>query len=46
MKAPKLPAERASSDPRRAMNFTAKGTPRLSASTGQAVRPPPKPTKK
>ena len=41
----KPPAERATSDPRRSLNFTAKGTPRLSASSGKAVRePPPKPT--
>ena len=42
----KPPEERATSDPRRNLNFTAKGTPRLSASSGKAVRePPPKPTK-
>lgn len=29
-------------DIRRSLNFTTKGVPRLSASTGQAVRPPPR----
>ncbi len=41
MKTRKPPASR---DPRRNLNFTAKGTPRLSASTGRIERPvlPPK----
>lgn len=39
MKPPKPPAVRAASDPRRSINFTAKGTPRLSASTGSLERP-------
>ena len=42
----KPPAERATSDPRRSLNFTAKGTPRLSASSGKAVREPPPKQKK
>ena len=44
--ASKPPAEAAASDNRRAVNFTAKGTPRLSASSGRIERPvtPPKPT--
>lgn len=41
----KPPEERATSDPRRNLNFTTNGTPRLSASSGKAVRePPPKST--
>ena len=46
MKPPKPATPRPTSDPRRSLNFTSKGVPRLSASSGQAVRLPPEPVKK
>lgn len=45
MKTPKPPAMRAATDNRRSINFTAKGTPRLSASTGSIERPATPPAK-